>query len=462
MALAHDVSGELRGYHGRWSRSADALKRMAGEAATRPEPGKAQGTEAKIEGIEKGTTRRINGVAVHHISDSRVRVGFKKQGGGWDYQYYGSRADAAKAVDAGKHHGAEAAPARDIAAERSARIKAETTRIEQERAARESAKAAERPNAPPMKPSSPESAMSREDLTWRAERGDQKAQQELIKRITAEQKAKTEAENVASGRKQTTILSGPMGGGPESAAYLAKLPGGGSPATAETGRQILERGQQRGYERVLAGLPANPAAGEFEKTHAEYLDARNRVLTSNRVGGNPFARRQMDEAETKLRAMGARRSRTGPGYEMPPKPGSPEHKAEQLRNELASITEQLHSQHEEAGAPLYTPEQLIEARLRDVQRQIGQPGEAPVTVKVPSGSEITMSKATARHLAGKIHLSRVGNIHTRSGLRLWLTLARRLAATEASGRPEEVPATHRPLLLRLSRRLPSERLPQRG
>jgi len=64
---------------------------MSGEAR-----GKLEGTttEEKIANIPKGRTVRINGVAVHHISDTRVRVGFNREGK-WEYQYYGSRAEAA-------------------------------------------------------------------------------------------------------------------------------------------------------------------------------------------------------------------------------------------------------------------------------------------------------------------------------------------------------------------------------
>jgi hypothetical protein len=115
----HDVSEELRGAHGRWARSADALKRMGKEAESRPAPHEASGTEAKIASIEKGRQRRIGGVAVHHVSDNNVHVGFKKPGGGWDFKRYSSRAEAAKAVDAGKHH-EEGAPAREVASKAAA------------------------------------------------------------------------------------------------------------------------------------------------------------------------------------------------------------------------------------------------------------------------------------------------------------------------------------------------------
>ena len=107
MAL-HDVAAELRDPHGKWTKGGAALKRMAGEARTSLA---GDTTEEKIASIPQGKTVRINGVAVHHISDTKVRVGFPKPGGGWEYQYYGSRADAAKAVDSGRHLGAAGPPA---------------------------------------------------------------------------------------------------------------------------------------------------------------------------------------------------------------------------------------------------------------------------------------------------------------------------------------------------------------
>jgi hypothetical protein len=104
-----------------------------------------------------------------------------------------------------------------------------------------------------------------------------------------------------------------------------------------------------------------------------------------------------------MRAMGARRKtglipagQTDP-WEMPPKPGSRAHAAEKINSELSSIREQLHDQHREAGAPLYEPQQLIEARTGDVLRQI-RSGQSTIVVKVPSGSEIQMSRETAQHL----------------------------------------------------------------
>ena len=117
MALGHDVSAELRGPHGEWTRTGAALKKMAGEAKA------TNSTEGKIAAIPEGTTKRINGVAVHHVSDTRVRVGFKKAGGGWEYQHYGSRADAAKAVDSG-HHVSTASPGSEKAVREVARAPA--------------------------------------------------------------------------------------------------------------------------------------------------------------------------------------------------------------------------------------------------------------------------------------------------------------------------------------------------
>ncbi len=192
---------------------------------------------------------------------------------------------------------------------------------------------------------------------------------EQVRRIQAEQKAKMEEEN--KGRGGVTEYKD-IYAHPESAEYLAKLRGGGMQATRP-----------------------------FEQVHSEYQAAQAKLQNPRITGPAAVAanRRDLQRLESELRGMGARRT-GGNTWEMPPKPGTPEHSAEKLRNELASINEQLHDQHREAGAPLYSPEDLVGARFRDVSQQV-KSGQKTIVVKVPSGSEIQMSPETAQHLMNK-------------------------------------------------------------
>jgi len=393
----HDVSGELRGAHGRWSRSADALKRMSKEAAAAPSRERASGTEQRIASIEKGTTRRINGVAVHHVSDSRVRVGFKKQGGGWDYQHYSSRAEAAKAVDAGRHHKeGEAAPRPGHA------------------------RTGPPPTAHPMAPE-PRPAAGEIRLRGTPGSADRKTslRARMMEHLNNEGKLAPNERLTLANRYADEHNKNPH---PPSPAEYAGIHQRREQALAE------QRGAVRN-QRALAGRPQHPERSPltgppptahpmaptprtFEQAHSEYQKAittRER-LTGGRIIPGPLAvqsnQREIARLEEEMRGMGARRkSVTGvikPGtnmhqWEMPPKPGTPAHTVEKLRGELSSITEQLHSQHEDAGAPLYTPQQLTEARRNDMAAQV-RAGAKTIVVKVPSGSEIQMSQETARYL----------------------------------------------------------------
>jgi len=80
--MAHwDVSSELRGRHGRWSKSADALKRMGKEAETRGSaraPMTLETAHSKMLDIQKNFGNRqgylVNGFTVHHMEGQGLRV----------------------------------------------------------------------------------------------------------------------------------------------------------------------------------------------------------------------------------------------------------------------------------------------------------------------------------------------------------------------------------------------------
>jgi peptidoglycan hydrolase-like protein with peptidoglycan-binding domain len=151
--------------------------------------------------------------------------------------------------------------------------------------------------------------------------------------------------------------------------------------------------------RARAAQPpgGKPAGRSFEQVHSEYQNAQQnmqRLLNMRQAPGPaaiPSRRREIARLDAELRGMGARRT-PGGTWEMPPKPGTPEHAAEQVHSEVVGVEEQLREQESS-----YTPRSLVQVREDQVRRDLAA-GQARITVKPPSGSEITMSAATARFL----------------------------------------------------------------
>jgi hypothetical protein len=162
---------------------------------------------------------------------------------------------------------------------------------------------------------------------------------------------------------------------------------------SETERGLVEK--QKDMNRQI----------KFDELHKEWQNALNRVLTSRVVGGNPYARRDMERLEGEMRKLGARPSRTEHHkWEIPPpppKPGSPEAISEELHNKDIELIEMAN----ESGAPLYTARELLQTRSDDVRQQI-QAGYDPIVAKVPSGSEVMFSNAAARFALGMPLLGR--------------------------------------------------------
>lgn len=97
--MAHDVSRELRGVHGRWSRSAEALKRMSDEARKPPD---LQEIHNQVKGVSNGPVgsgKQINRFSVHNMGDKGIRVRMPGQ-----TQHYKDPVEASVAVFEGKHH----------------------------------------------------------------------------------------------------------------------------------------------------------------------------------------------------------------------------------------------------------------------------------------------------------------------------------------------------------------------
>ena len=336
--MAHwDVSSEVRGEHGKWTKGGAALKRMAEEAAS----GKASKATEFQPGDKVKYRTGASGV-IHHVDDKGTPHVVWDRGRG-------------KPVRTPAHHlthaGAQVSKPGSVTHEESAltpseeRIREESLRKlagahpasadwkqkiakglairdnlrhssyvptdsehRQLIAARDAADVNLRGDDPQRgflsdsikesnlrragqaaspvirnKPANTESEMSRADLEWRASRGDQAAQAELMKRITAEQSAKTEAEN--KGRGGVTELTN-IKQGMESPEYLAKLPGGGAPST---GLSVDER---------------------VKKANFALSQARQRIRGARGPTAMQSAQRAHDAAEAELRSLGA--VRTGP------------------------------------------------------------------------------------------------------------------------------------------------------
>src|SRR5215472_5826505 len=109
--VAHDVSRELRGYHGRWTKGGAALKRMAREAEQRRAVGGGESGTRRGKSIEDmhatideiahsphGTGRGVNGIMVRN-TPAGIRVTMPGK-----TQHYSNSAEAAVAVFRKEHH----------------------------------------------------------------------------------------------------------------------------------------------------------------------------------------------------------------------------------------------------------------------------------------------------------------------------------------------------------------------
>lgn len=103
--IAHDVSRELRGYHGRWTRG-DAMQRVREAQASEYRQTTIHPhdeVKRQLEAIPMNGGKRINGVPTGR-SRKGYYVAFPKAGGGRDSKSYKSSGHAARAVIEGRHH----------------------------------------------------------------------------------------------------------------------------------------------------------------------------------------------------------------------------------------------------------------------------------------------------------------------------------------------------------------------
>lgn len=233
MALAHDVSHELRGRHGEWTKGGAALHRLVDEAKAEKAGGHKEGDRVKYKTGAMGV--------VHHIDDKGVPHVVWDKGRG-------------KPVRTPAHHLTHAtSPA---AAEKAARDV--TSSKEQVAKDYRKEKLAEIGHVPPYKP--PRQAGSRGGVPAPTAGGIDPKLLAQVKEIQAKEKARMEAENKGRGgvTEHKDILTTP-----ESAAYLAKLPGGGvqageAPITRYKGQLITSMSDRQ--LQAAARKPGSPSA----------------------------------------------------------------------------------------------------------------------------------------------------------------------------------------------------------
>jgi hypothetical protein len=398
--MAHDVSHELRGEHGKWASGGATIHRLASEAGKAAEGKHQKGDRVKYKTGAMGTVHHIDEKGTPHVVWDRGRgkpvrtpahhltkVGDEKQKAAAeekaarDVTAKNYRQEKLREIghvppykpprQAGSRGGVPApTTGPDLAHERFISEKLADGQWHDPATVSKDRQRAISTLSRMESSGKVESRISPTSQTkqWRLKQQSGGLTPELqaqVKRIQAEQKAKMEAENKGRGgvTEYKDVLTRP-----ESASYLAKLPGGGMPSRT------------------------------FEQAHREYQQAQAKLQNPRITGPAAIAanRRDLQRLESELRGMGARRT-GGNTWEMPPKPGTPEHAAEKLKHDLSSINEQLHDQHREAGAPLYSAQELIDARRNDVAAQV-RSGQKTIVVKVPSGSEIQMSPETAKYL----------------------------------------------------------------
>jgi hypothetical protein len=104
--MAHDVSRELRGPHGEWTKGGALLHRLSGEATAGGAQTRGMSHDevlGHVRNVGKGTGRRINGHRIDRTQGDKYRVGLLGSGAR-DTKVYQTPEGAAKAIAEGQHH----------------------------------------------------------------------------------------------------------------------------------------------------------------------------------------------------------------------------------------------------------------------------------------------------------------------------------------------------------------------
>jgi hypothetical protein len=239
----HDVSRELRGYHGKWT-SGGALKRVVDSASTGRRGKELSDRKAAIDELKPGQARGVNGIKVTHMGDKGYRVTMPGE-----TRHYASSHDAARAVH-GKAHveptgrqavpgevlpaGTPRTPTRPVGNKARGEIlppKKEYTEEQWKAAqaeARRKALSAEGGTSPGYYQAAPEHRpyeytpeAALRDMVTRG--GNEAATKELLSRMTAKEKARVEAENAArfGPKRGLQEFGNKMGGVPGSSGIVS-------------------------------------------------------------------------------------------------------------------------------------------------------------------------------------------------------------------------------------------------
>lgn len=311
--VVHDVTGELRDPHGKWTVGSGGI-RAAARAARLGGAGGSGGTKSHdeilghVRNLPKGSGRRINGHHIDRTQGDKYRVGFRKAGGGRDTKLYGSPEDAAKAIHTGEHHegggaAATAGGARQGAQKQTApkapaagpsrytivltgkpnkdkthygvKDKQTGTNIisgVDQKTAMETAM--DRNASVPKGDERPYADTPDQQLRDMIARGDNEAAaRELTGRIVAEQKARTEAEN------------------------KARFPGGSVTRNTQAGVGV--------GKPDLAGGATPPKTPDIASLNNQWQSARSRWQAARLPSESKAAQKEMHDAESRLKAAGA-------------------------------------------------------------------------------------------------------------------------------------------------------------
>jgi len=410
MAMAsHDVSHELREPHsGKWTKGGQALSRMAHEAVT-----------AKVKGIEPGGGKNIKGHWVDRPASEggRYRVKLKTgDKGKRDTKVYASAEEAARAVHSDSH--SASAPAAPGA--RQAEIKAQNQAARERASAARASSSVRSIRAGELKP-----GMTVSTDHWQAPKGPH----EITKLEKSGAGSRSGGVRSSHGIYNTASTHVHHAGGKYEVSNNAKFrvhkeapsgaPAGDERPYANTPeaalRDMVSRGGNQAatkelMDRMLAGEKARVEAENkrrFPQGSTQVYDKPMGGASGPNLAGGAApplssspALQKMSDSDLKRMVdrrgynwKGAERElaarRTAQANAGRPAPGS-------MESKIASVE----SQFAESGIS-YSPQDLVATRLDSVLRDLGSKDRV-ITIKVPSGSEVSIPRDVAQELANRV------------------------------------------------------------
>jgi len=406
---SHDVSHELREPHsGKWTKGGQALSRMAHEAVT-----------AKVKGIEPGGGKNIKGHWVDRPASEggRYRVKLKTgDKGKRDTKVYASAEEAAKAVHSDSH--SASAPA--VPGARQAEIKAQNQAARERASAARASSSVRSIRAGELKP-----GMTVSTDHWQAPKGPH----EITKLEKSGAGSRSGGVRSSYGIYNTASTHVHHAGGKYEVSNNTKFrvhkeapaeaPAGDEKPYANTPeaalREMVGRGGNQAatkelMDRMLAGEKARVEAENkrrFPQGSTQVYDKPMGGASGPNLAGGAApplssspALQKMSDSDLKRMVdrrgynwKGAERElaarRTAQANVGRPAPGS-------MESKIASVE----SQFAESGIS-YSPQDLVATRLDSVLRDLGSKDRV-ITIKVPSGSEVSIPRDVAQELANRV------------------------------------------------------------